>query len=73
MELKEQENVEKFIDYYQSLGKTHFNFSNYKDWCNENNVEAVPDSKFNAIILVSKGYAARKEDGFFNYYFHEDE
>ena len=25
MELKEQENVEKFIDYYQSLGKTHLN------------------------------------------------
>ena len=70
MELKGQENVEKFIDYYQSSGKTYFNINNYKDWCKENNVEPVPDGRFNAIILVSKGYACRRENGFFNYYFH---
>ncbi len=68
--LKQLENLDKFIEYYQSLGKTHFNIENYKDWCNENNIESIPDDRFNAIILVNKGYAGRRENGLFNYYFH---
>ena len=65
----EQANVEKFIEYYKSNGKTHFNIDNYKEWCNENNIQPVPDGRFNAIILV-KGFAAKRENGLFEFYIH---
>ena len=65
--LKEQTNVEKFIEYYKSIGKTHFNIDNYKDWCNENNTEPVPDSRFNAIVLV-RGFGGKRENGLFEFY-----
>ncbi len=65
--LGEQANVEKFIEYYKSSGKEHFNIHNYKDWCKENNIEPVRDERFNAIILV-KGFGGKRENGFFEFY-----
>ena len=64
--LKEQTNVETFIEYYKSIGKTHFNIYNYKDWCKENNIEPVPDGRFNAIVLV-KGFGGQRENGLFEF------
>ena len=64
---QEKVNVEEFIEHYKAIGKTHFNIDNYKDWCNEKNIEPVPDARFNAIVLV-QGFAAKREKGLFEFY-----
>ena len=64
----EKENVEKFIEHYKEIGKTHFNIDNYIEWCKESNMKRVPDSRFNAIVLV-KGLGGRRENGLFEFYF----
>ena len=66
--LNEKKNVEKFIEHYKAIGKTHFNIDNYKDWCQESNIEPVPDERVNAIVLV-KGFGGRRENGVFEFYF----
>ena len=64
---QEKVNVEKFIEHYKAIGKTHFNIDNYKDWCKEKNIEPVPDARFNAIVLV-QGFGGKREKGLFEFY-----